>query len=599
MQPESNGWSIRSSLFLLGLMVSAPFLDPRHFAPIPSFHGEWLAAALGLGACIALVTGGAVRNLAVPRIVMVPLGLIAIAMVQLAVQQPTYPGQTIVFMLYLAWAAMLALLGRALAHTIGLKRLATALAWGLLIGGLCSAITGFLQFAKAGSLQGLVLPWNSVVGNVGQANNFADHLWLATAAALYLFAEKRLGRGIFLLAAAVLIGASLLSGSRSVFFYCAALLALAFLWRHDNPPARQLFIGALALLGLVAGLQLLLGGTDPILGYKTMTGMERLAATTASPGGSVRLEDWQAALDAFSSAPLLGIGAGQFAWHMFGIADRLALPMGVPVAEHAHNIGLQLLAEFGLFALLLVAAGLLAWLVRLPRRERTAEHWLILALVAVMMIHSQLEYPLWYAFFLGPFALLLGAGDDRAFELQAPRLVRIALGGMMLLGAVFLAGALADYAVLRGGMFAPRQAAAQELQMRSGLSEVRRNILFTAHVDLQLAIAMPLPGEPRTDKIRLCDDAIRFNPARRAVFKCALLLALDGQAEKSDVLWRQSIAAFPDELPGLINRLRDMPEAKNGGPFAPLLGHAEKKLAELRAHGLPEPEAPASSTRSP
>lgn len=599
MQTENNGWIIRSSLFLLGLMVSLPFLDPRHVAPIPSFHGEWLAAALGLGACIPLVSGGAARNLSVPRIVMVPLGLIAIALVQLAVQPPPYPGQTIVFILYLAWAAMLALLGGALANTIGLKRLASALAWGLFLGGLCSAVTGFLQFVKAGSFHGLVLPWNSVVGNVGQANNFADQLWLATAAALYLFADKRLGRSILLIASALLIGASLLSGSRSVFFYCAAILALAFLWRHDKPPARQLLTGALALLGLVAGLQLLLSSGSPILGHKATTGMGRLVAASASPSGSVRLEDWQAALDAFNSAPIFGIGAGQFAWHMFGIADRLALPMGVPVAEHAHNLGLQLLAEFGLFALLLTVAGLLDWLVRLLGREHTVEHWLILALVAITMIHSQLEYPLWYSFFLGPTALVLGAGDDRSYALRAPRVVRIGLGGMMLLGAIFLAGALKDYAVLRGGVFAPRQSAAQELQMRPGISEVRRNILFTAQVDLQLAIAMPLRGEPRADKIRLCDDAIRFNPARRAVFKCALLLALDGQAERSDVMWRQSVAAFPDELPGLIDSLRDMPEAGNDGAFAPLLDHAQKKLTELRARGLLEPESPASSLRSP
>ncbi|MBX9812668.1 MAG: hypothetical protein K2Y16_13815 [Burkholderiales bacterium] len=101
MTVTNMGWSIRVSLLLLGAMVSMPFLDPRHYSLFRHFYSEWLAAALGLAACIALVVGTAARGFAVPRIVIVSIGLIAIALLQLVVQQPTYPSQTIVFMLTL------------------------------------------------------------------------------------------------------------------------------------------------------------------------------------------------------------------------------------------------------------------------------------------------------------------------------------------------------------------------------------------------------------------------------------------------------------------------------------------------------------------
>jgi O-antigen ligase len=602
MKTAHPDWIFRLSLFLLGAMMAAPFLDPRHFAPIPSFYGEWLAAVLGLGACLALLPGQVMRKPEVPRIIIVPFGLIAIALIQLVVQDSPYPGQTIVFVLYLTWAAMLALLGHTLVGAVGLQRLTAALSWGLLIGGLLSASTGFLQLAKTGPLHGFVLPWNSVIGNVGQANNFADHLWLAIAAAAYLFAGKRLNRGLFLLAAAMLVWASLLSGSRSVFFFLAAILILAALWRRREATetTRRLLMGALAVVALVAGVQVLMGGSGLLFEHTAMTGFERLVALPASPGGSVRLEDWRAALDAFSSSPLLGIGVGRFSWHMFLIADRLDLPMGVPVAEHAHNIVLQLLAELGPFAPILVVAGLLAWLARMLKREASIELWLVLALLAVMLIHSQLEYPLWYSFFLGPCALLLGAGDDRAYRLESPRLLRLASAGTMALGAVFLVGAAVDYPRMRGGILAQAQSAGPETRtLNPDLARLRQNILLTPHVDLQLAIAMPLMGEPRAEKIRLCDDALRFNSARRAVFKCALLLALDGQSAAADTLWRQAVAAFPAELPHLIDELKDMPEAQGGGALAPLREHAEGRLKELRARGLLEPEAPPSSPRSP
>lgn len=582
MKLTNMDWSIRVSLLLLGAMVSVPFLDPRHYPFFRHFYGEWLAAALGLSACIALVVGRAAHGFAVPRILIVPVGLIAIALLQLVVQQPIYPSQTIVFVLYLIWAGMLAVLGHALAGAIGLPRLMHVLAWGLLVGGLFSALTGILQFANAGPIYGLVVPLKSVIGNVAQRNHFADELWLASAAALYLFADKRLNWAYFVLAATMLLSASILSASRSVFLYLIAIITLALVWHRRAPGKdshKRLFLGALVILGLFAALQIVLAN------WGAPNSTDRLLVEASGKSGkSVKLWGWQAALEIFLSSPLLGVGVGRFSWHMFLTSGPAWF--GAPVAEHAHNLLLQLMAELGLFAAILTVGGLLAWLVRVLKRDLTTEFWLALALLGVMAIHSQLEYPLWYTFFLGPFALVLGAVDNGGYRLQAPRMVRMALAGVMLLGAVFLVRALVDYAPLRHGALPSIQSTSQEVPLAPPelLEELRRNVLFTAHIDLRLAAAMPLAGEPLADKLALCNDALRFYPIWQVAYKCALLHALDGQAQQAAFLWHRAITVFPAELPRVMDELRRMPETQ-GGVFAGLRTEGEKRLDELRSKG--------------
>lgn len=577
MTVTNMGWSIRVSLLLLGAMVSMPFLDPRHYSLFRHFYSEWLAAALGLAACIALVVGTAARGFAVPRIVIVSIGLIAIALLQLVVQQPTYPSQTIVFMLYLIWAGMLAVLGHALAGAIGLPRLMQVLAWGLLVGGLFSALTGIMQFANAGPIYGLVAPSQAVNGNVAQANHFADQLWLASAAALYLFAEKRLNWAYFVLAATMLLVPSILSTSRSVFLYLIATIMLSLIWHRralDKDSHKRLFSGVLGMLGLFSALQIILANIG------APNSVVRLLEVS---GTSIRMQIWKTALDIFLAYPLLGIGVGQFSWHTF----LAGLSWDGVVAEHAHNVVMQLLAELGIFAAILVVGGLLAWLVRVLRQEPIAERWFALALLAVTGIHSQVEYPLWYTYFLGPFALVLGAADNKGYSLRALRTVRMALAGVMLLGAVFLVGALVDYAPLRHGTLPSIQSTSQGAPPAPPelLEKLRQDVLFTAHIDLRLAAAMPLKGEARTEKLALCNDALRFYPIWQVAYKCALLYALDGQAQQAAFLWRHAITAFPAALTDVMDELRRMPEAQDG-VFAGLRTEGEKRLSELRARGV-------------
>src|SRR6185503_17545421 len=140
----------------------------------------------------------------------------------------------------------------------------------------------------------------------------------------------------------------------------------------------------------------------------------------------------------------LGAGLGQFAWEHFlnQVNGATAAP---GVFNHAHNIVVHLLAETGLAGALIACGAVLAWIAGLRRAKLDAEWWWLLALLAVIGIHSMLEHPLWYAYFLGMASLLLGLGSERHIGVTHGGAARAATALIIFLGCVNLGAVLPPY----------------------------------------------------------------------------------------------------------------------------------------------------------
>ena len=100
---------------------------------------------------------------------------------------------------------------------------------------------------------------------------------------------------------------------------------------------------------------------------------------------------------------------------------RLHRPRAQPAAARAGRVGLGRLARAGCDFACSGSVGLL-------RQPRTAAHWWMWAAALVLAVHSMLEYPLWYTFFLGFAAVVLGMGEARTIKLPVPA-GRAAAGG--------------------------------------------------------------------------------------------------------------------------------------------------------------------------
>jgi hypothetical protein len=358
-------------------------------------------------------------------------------------------------------------------------------------------------------------------------------------------------------------------------------------WALDRSLANRRLL-ALCLLALVACL--LLPWLDKLL-------LEPNIPTAASRLGSAEIiteerpRIWKAALLMFLDSPLLGIGFRQFGWHHFALNAQMPEPRMLGFTDHAHNLLLHVLAEFGLVGFVLLAGFAVLWIAGLVRQSRTPSDWWIWAMVLVLGVHSMLEYPLWYAFFLGVAAVVLGLGEPRALPLrlgQGGRAARLLLVGVLALGWLVTAQLFGDYLVLENFLaFRYRYMhASAELnrQAKDALLEVHRGSLLAQYVELGLARTISVDPDHLADKLAVNGRAMLQFPIDDVTYRQAMLLALRGDQAAARQQWELAVASFPElrDSATLVLKRR----VEDGlAELRPLLEHAQNQIHDKPTDG--------------
>jgi len=544
-----HGWS----LLCLGLMVVLPFMARAQAPPTPSFLAEVIAAALGLLACVSLSALG--TRMAFPRSALVFPAFAAIIVVQLSFGWLAFPQQGLLAMLYLAWAGVLSVLAATLRREMGLERVVAALAWFLTLGAVLNCAVGLAQqFDSYGPFGRYVLEASKerVWGNLAQPNHLADYLSLGLASVGFLFATRRLHTLLAALIATVAVYVLIQTGTRAVLLYLGAMFAGAawIAWRRPDPVHRRLATFVVLCLGAYVLLPPLLRELAPAsLGSSGAWGRWRADALTHDLRGRL----WSAAWHMFLQAPWLGHGLREYAHQYFQINPHLPPRAVGGFHDHAHNLPLHVMAEFGVAGLAVLVLATLAWIRGLLRLPAGAAAWWVGALAAVLGLHSMLEYPLWYAFFLGPAALILGLGDGDTVEFKtdhggAGRWRWYALAGFTL-GAVALGQLVRDYLVLESfAAFRHRYLHATAAANRKAgelLMDVHRTSLLAPLVELGLSRSIRIEPGHLDEKLLVNGRAMRVFPVDDVVYRQAMLLALRGDEQAARAQWSAALAAFP------------------------------------------------------
>ncbi len=593
------------SLGLLALMVSGPFLLPFHTMPIVGFWSEWWAGALGLAAATTGLIAIRGRSLMLPRLLVVPAVLLLTLLIQFMLGRVAFPQVGLLYAVYLLWAGMLMVLGRHLAETIGLARLADVLAAAIALGAVIGALVALAQWLGVADRMPWIFrnPFTAISANLGQANHHAHFSWLGIASAFYLRGRHYLSRPLLWLLILLLGFGSVLSGSRSLFPYPLALLGpLACPRPGDAPgPAARLFADAAVLLPVLVGRNF--GGawatrripewwtwlvsilsSPGVGGFAIRTDASDMAGARlyeSVSGFSPRLAITRGAWSAFVDQPWLGQGAGNYPWASFVAAAGRVGEERFMVAEHAHNFVLHEFVEFGAPVAVALVLLLALWAKQFLRQPWRLEHAWCGAVLGIGAIHSLLEYPLWYSYFLGPTALLLGAGDSRRNIAVAGRRVTIYLVLAGLAGAVILANLRADYSKIEAASNYPLAAHPD----RERAWRISMDRLLTLHRESLLSpwvlMAFTNLAEPSKQQAQeradLCERGIRFAPARSLVARCAMQLALAGRAADAQELVRAVLHAFPAERTATIDQLAK--GAKEHPELVPLLAASLAKQA--------------------
>jgi O-antigen ligase len=578
------------SLYLVGLMWVWPFLHNIHRYPITSFYQEWWAAALGLCAMTALLATNYWRQPEIPRIILLPIGMLLLILAQFALGKIYYFDQALLYTLYLLWAALLVMLGRQLRAEFGLPVMAVTLAGFLLAGTELSALAGVLQHYRLHSFLDAAIALKksaAVFGNLGQPNHFADYITLGLVSLGLLASHWKLRVWQTTVLAAPLLFVLVLSGSRAPWLYLLCLAGLAYVWQRREVSCRPLLYFSLLML---AGFGLMhLAVLIPWLAGpgSTVTSLDRMSSNgiaSFATGGdiAIRLNIWREAGLMLAQFPMLGIGFGQFAWHHFLLGPSLGSMHLTGMYNNAHNLVMQLAAETGLSGLLIFAATLspLAW--RISKAPRTPYLWWGCGLLVVVGVHSLLEYPLWYAYFLGIAAVTLGVLDTGNYRLKLRNLGRLSVAVVLLLGVLSLTQVWDGYRKLEA-VLALRPASETDAvyvsRMRDGFVEAQQQALLRPYAELFMSSLIDASEDHLAEKLDLNERAMHFVPASEVVYREVLLLALAGKQAEAQQQLQLAAWSFPGDFPAALDNLRGMAR-KDPAHFDALLKFAAEKIKE-------------------
>lgn len=498
---------------MMGLALLAaglPMLLPVSIPPVSTMLNQ---ACAGFGFLLWLLVWGAEqvpsgrlgRPVGAAAVALVG-ALLALAAVQWWTSAPwgqrVLPSASLLLAAVLAWAGALGALGDG-----GFARpLLMALLTAALLSCGVAVVQVFAPQWADGHLVAFPTGPGRAVGNMRQPNQLSTLLVWGCAAAVGVGVLRRWSVVVLGGVLALLVVAVVLTASRTGMVGVGMLALWGMVDRRLPGRVRLLMLLAVPLyfLGWWAMEQWSAATGDFFYGD------DQVKKTLHGDPSSSRGRIWANTLSLIAAHPWRGVGPGafNFVWSMTPFPGR-------PVAffDHSHNLPMQLAVESGLpFAVLVLSVlGWAFWRARAALHVADTEMATMARVFAFMLaivgVHSLLEYPLWYAYFLLPTALMAGCLCGAAGHAQAASVglggaaepVQQAAGwaskGLVLFAAVGLVG----WAWVAGQyyrvaiIFDPALAFGEVAPLDERISEGQRSVVFGHHADYARATMAEQP----------------------------------------------------------------------------------------------------------
>jgi hypothetical protein len=219
------------------------------------------------------------------------------------------------------------------------------------------------------------------------------------------------------------------------------------------------------------------------------------------------------------------------------------------------------------------------------REPSTIYQWWGFAVLAVLGIHSLLEYPLWYGYFIGIAAVALGMMENRVFRLELNNLGRLSVGMMLLLGIVATAELFMGYKKLEASLAIhplSNSDATYVPRLRDTLGAVNNYALLRPYADLYRSSLIEVSPDHLADKLALNEQAMRFVPIGSVVYRQAWLLALADRLPEAKIQLERSLWSYPGEFRSAEAELVQL-AMKDPTHFSTLLEFATQKNEEYQS----------------
>ena len=510
------------------LAITIPWLNP--FADGPSAVVQpWLIAAaftLLLWAVIA------------PEVTRRHLGLGILVAVLLAAGGRASP----VVLLAIGGLVVIAL-SAAVTRSFNAKRsVGPTLADSWLIAALVSSLFALAQYF---GLSAHLTPWvnpteaGEAFANLRQRNQFASLTSIGLVALLWKV-QHGVRLSWALPAAVLLAAANAVSASRTGALQIVLVVALTF-WGPRLFERRVAAVCVAAVLAYCTAAVLLPLLLQHLSGVSAPNAFGRLVSADGCASRSVL---WGNVLHLIAQKPWWGWGWGELDYAHFATLYQGA--RFCDILDNAHNLPLHLAVELGIPAATLAIGGFGVWVVRQrPWRETDPTRRMAWSVIAVILLHSLLEYPLWYGPFQMAFGFSLGLLATGRSPASTPTVGWVGRTTVSMSLAIALLFSVLDYHRVsqlytlpdeRSGWYRSRPLA------RVGDSWLFRDQLAFAELSIT-----PLTRDNAARIHSLATELLHYSPEPRVIdvaIESATLLHLDGEASWLLARYR---AAFPDD----------------------------------------------------
>lgn len=549
-------------LVITFLIAGAPWILMAQTPPVPSLMNEVLATlGWAMTALLLMKRTRTTKLAALKGTAGIPLWILAVLSLTAAIHFLTnriaYPSTLTFYFMYLMGAAMVFMMGYSLAsETEKLEKFCVFFATTWIAFSLLNVFYGLYQYMinPMGNY-----PWiaalqdiGRIYGNIRQPNHYATYLVIAMGCTLWLFSIKKSMPAIVAapICVLLLLGVAL-SGSRTG---AVGILWVAFFSFFLNSERRFRIAIPACLLACFASLYLMLGALNEG-GHLPHFGTERLMGDLTQGTGS-RWQVWEVTIQMILQNPWLGVGVGryQFFYLLGDWSNQTDL-----LFSHAHNVILQISAENGLMAGVLIFTLAVIFVIKIFRRGiRHTPEQMTAIVAAPIMIHSLFEYPLWYTFFLFPFFFFLGtaSGFHAGAQVESGHHTnRFHFAGTAIMIMVSLLVWSAQKAI--EPLYTQK-----ELTIQEKLTIVEKSYLFLPHADHALLVTSPLTLALRRDTTPTYQAVAQVFMDDRLTYRWAMQSFVNGDLESAKKLAQ----ALQRMNPALFRRLQQFAQtATNEG----------------------------------
>ncbi|NNH02055.1 O-antigen ligase family protein [Acinetobacter sp. ANC 5414] len=391
-------------MLLAVILISLAWLLPIHYRPWVTYTGE-LFAFLSL---FALATIYLKDKIKLPMISLPLLLLAMIPLIQYLSGELFFFDKALTSALFVFGFWLSIAIGYNLSvEKINREEVFTGLSYVFFMAGTATGIIAICQWLTLDAyIPGMVDMQRAVrpYANFAQPNNMATFLLMSLLACLYLYEKKKIHTKWLVPAVFMMLMSLALSQSRTSWVACLCIIMylayqqfrgyISIKWYYVTAWT-ALFVGFIFLLPTIGGFLTQLADTQ----------IKSVDIARRATGDMSRLAIWQQMLHAIADRPWFGYGWNQTSVAYTLVSDHFQGPVWV---RSAHNFILDFILWNGLLIGLPFLAYFGYWGYQLNKHVNSVESVIGILMIGAVLIHSMLEFPQYYAYFLLPVGFIMG-----------------------------------------------------------------------------------------------------------------------------------------------------------------------------------------------